>query len=149
MNGDTEVKGVTPVVTDNLDNTYTVTYEDLPLNDKNGNEIKYTVKEDEVTGYDADKSTVENGGTITNTQEKADPKDPTDPKDPSGNDDPKDPSNTTDNGGGKTTVTKKVTSVIKTGDAGNVLLYGSALVCATVLVVFLVQIRKRKRYHSR
>lgn len=149
MNGDTEVKGVTPVVTDNLDNTYTVTYEDLPLNDKNGNEIKYTVKEDEVTGYDADKSTVENGGTITNTQEKADPKDPTDPKDPSGNNDPKDPSNTTDNGGGKTTVTKKVTSVIKTGDAGNVLLYGSALVCATVLVVFLVQIRKRKRYHSR
>ena len=149
MNGDTEVKGVTPVVTDNLDNTYTVTYEDLPLNDKNGNEIKYTVKEDEVTGYDADKSTVENGGTITNTQEKADPKDPTDPKDPSGNNDPKDPSNTTDNGGGKTTVTKKVTSVIKTGDTGNVLLYGSALVCATVLVVLLVQIRKRKRYHSR
>lgn len=149
MNGDTEVKGVIPVVTDNLDNTYTVTYEDLPLIDKNGNEIKYTVKEDEVTGYDADKSTVENGGTITNTQEKADPKDPTDPKDPSGNNDPKDPSNTTDNGGGKTTVTKKVTSVIKTGDTGNLLLYGSVLVCATVLVVLLVQIRKRKHYNSR
>ena len=148
MNGDTEVTGVTPAITDNLDNTYTITYENLPLNDKNGNEIKYTVKEDDVTGYDADKSTVENGGTITNTQEKADPKDPTDPKDPSNND-PKDPSNTTDNGGGKTTVTKKVSSIIKTGDTGNVLLYGSALVCATVLVVLLVQIRKRKHYHSR
>lgn len=149
MNGDTEVTGVTPTITDNLDNTYTITYENLPLNDKIGNEIKYTVKEDDVTGYDADKSTVENGGTITNTQEKADPKDPTDPKDPSGSNDPKDPSNTSENGGGKTTVTKKVSSIIKTGDTGNVLLYGSALVCATVLVVLLVQIRKRKHYHSR
>lgn len=150
MNGDTEVKGVTPVVTDNLDNTYTVTYEDLPLNDKNGNEIKYTVKEDEVTGYDADKSTVENGGTITNTQEKEEPKDPagpTDPKDPSDNTD----KITTDNGNdnNKTTVVKKVKSIVQTGDNGTVILYGSALVCAAVLVVLLVQIRKRKNSHVR
>ena len=177
MNGDTEVTGVTPTITDNLDNTYTVVYEDLPLVDKNGNEIQYTVKEDEVTGYDADKSSVENGGTITNTQEKEEPKDPagptdpedpsdpgdpgdnvdpTDPQDPGKTTDPKNPSDntdktTTDNGNdsNKTTVVKKVRSIVQTGDNGTVILYGSALVCAAVLVVLLVQIRKRKNSHVR
>lgn len=162
MNGDTEVIGVTPTITDNLDNTYTVVYEDLPLKDSSGNEIKYTVKEDEVTGYDADKSTVENGGTITNTQEKEDPADPgdnvdpTDPQDPGKTTDPKNPSDntdktTTDNGNdsNKTTVVKKVSSIVQTGDNGTVILYGSALVCAAVLVVLLVQIRKRNNSHVR
>lgn len=162
MNGDTEVIGVTPTITDNLDNTYTVVYEDLPLKDSSGNEIKYTVKEDEVTGYDADKSTVENGGTITNTQEKEDPADPgdnvdpTDPQDPGKTTDPKNPSDntdktTTDNGNdsNKTTVVKKVRSIVQTGDNGTVILYGSALVCAAVLVVLIVQIRKRKNSHVR
>lgn len=177
MNGDTEVTGVTPTITDNLDNTYTVVYEDLPLVDKNGNEIQYTVKEDEVTGYDADKSSVENGGTITNTQEKEEPKDPagptdpedpsdpgdpgdnvdpTDPQDPGETTDPKNPSDntdktTTDNGNdsNKTTVVKKLSSIVQTGDNGTVILYGSALVCAAVLVVLLVQIRKRKNSHVR
>ena len=162
MNGDTEVTGVTPTITDNLDNTYTVVYEDLPLVDKNGNEIQYTVKEDEVTGYDADKSSVENGGTITNTKEKKDPADPgdnvdpTDPQDPGKTTDPKNPSDntdktTTDNGNdsNKTTVVKKLSSIVQTGDNGTVILYGSALVCAAVLVVLLVQIRKRKNSHVR
>jgi hypothetical protein len=177
MNGDTEVIGVTPTITDNLDNTYTVVYEDLPLVDKNGNEIQYTVKEDEVTGYDADKSSVENGGTITNTQEKEEPKDPagptdpedpsnpgdpgdnvdpTDPQDPGKTTDPKNPSDntdktTTDNGNNsnKTTVVKKVSSIVQTGDNGTVILYGFALVCAAVLVVLLVQIRKGKNSHVR
>ena len=162
MNGDTEVIGVTPTITDNLDNTYTVVYEDLLLKDSSGNEIKYTVKEDEVTGYDADKSTVENGGTITNTQEKEDPADPgdnvdpTDPQDPGKTTDPKNPSDntdktTTDNGNdsNKTTVVKKVRSIVQTGDNGTVILYGSALVCAAVLVVLIVQIRKRKNSHVR
>lgn len=168
MNGDTEVTGVTPTITDNLDNTYTVVYEDLPLLDANGNEIQYTVKEDEVTGYDADKSSVENGGTITNTKEKEEPKDPagpTDPEDPSNPGDPgdsvnptdpKNPSDntdktTTDNGNNsnKTTVVKKISSIVQTGDNGTVILYGSALVCAAVLVVLLAQIRKRKNSHVR
>ena len=177
MNGDTEVIGVTPTITDNLDNTYTVVYEDLPLKDSSGNEIQYTVKEDEVTGYDADKSSVENGGTITNTQEKEEPKDPagptdpedpsnpgdpgdnvdpTDPQDPGKTADPKNPSDntdktTTDNGNdsNKTTVVKKLSSIVQTGDNGTVILYGSALVCAAVLVVLLVQIRKRKNSHVR
>lgn len=177
MNGNKEVTGVTPVITDNQDNTYTISYENLPLKDSSGNEIKYTVKEDEVTGYDADKSSVENGGTITNTQEKEEPKDPagptdpedpsnpgdpgdnadpTDPQDPGKTTDPKNPSDntdktTTDNGNdsNKTTVVKKVRSIVQTGDNGTVILYGSALVCAAVLVVLLVQIRKRKNSHVR
>lgn len=177
MNGNKEVTGVTPVITDNQDNTYTISYENLPLKDSSGNEIKYTVKEDEVTGYDADKSSVENGGTITNTQEKEEPKDPagpTDPEDPSNpgdpgdnvdptdtqdpgkTTDPKNPSDntdktTTDNGNNsnKTTVVKKVRSIVQTGDNGSVILYGSALVCAAVLVVLLAQIRKRKNSHVR
>lgn len=168
MNGNKEVTGVTPVITDNQDNTYTISYENLPLKDSSGNEIKYTVKEDEVNGYDADNSTVENGGTITNTQEKEEPKDPagpTDPEDPSNpgdpgdNVNPTDPKNpsdntdktTTDNGNNsnKTTVVKKVSSIVQTGDNGTVILYGSALVCAAVLVVLLVQIRKRKNSHVR
>lgn len=168
MNGNKEVTGVTPVITDNQDNTYTISYENLPLKDSSGNEIEYTVKEDEVNGYDADNSTVENGGTITNTQEKEEPKDPagpTDPKDPSNpgdpgdNVNPTDPKNpsenadktTTDNGNNsnKTTVVKKVSSIVQTGDNGTVILYGSALVCAAVLVVLLVQIRKRKNSHVR
>lgn len=168
MNGNKEVTGVTPVITDNQDNTYTISYENLPLKDSSGNEIEYTVKEDEVNGYDADNSTVENGGTITNTQEKEEPKDPagpTDPEDPSNpgdpgdNVNPTDPKNpsenadktTTDNGNNsnKTTVVKKVSSIVQTGDNGTVILYGSALVCAAVLVVLLVQIRKRKNSHVR
>lgn len=168
MNGNKEVTGVTPTITDNLDNTYTISYENLPLKDSSGNEIEYTVKEDEVNGYDADNSTVENGGTITNTQEKEEPKDPagpTDPEDPSNpgdpgdNVNPTDPKNpsenadktTTDNGNNsnKTTVVKKVSSIVQTGDNGTVILYGSALVCAAVLVVLLVQIRKRKNSHVR
>ncbi len=180
MNGNKEVTGVTPTITDNLDNTYTISYENLPLKDSSGNEIKYTVKEDEVNGYDADNSTVENGGTITNTQEKEESKDPagpTDPEDPSkpgdpgdnvdpadpqdpGDNvnptDPKNPSDNTDkttadngNDSNKTTVLKKVRSIVQTGDNGTVILYGSALVCAAVLVVLLVQIRKRKNSHVR
>lgn len=177
MNGNKEVTGVTPVITDNQDNTYTISYENLPLKDSSGNEIKYTVKEDEITGYDADKSTVENGGTITNTQEKEEPKDPagptdpedpsdpgdpgdnvdpTDPQDPGETTDPKNPSDNTDktttdncNDSNKTTVVKKLSSIVQTGDNGTVILYGSALVCAAVLVVLLVQIRKRKNSHVR
>lgn len=108
---------------------------------------------------------MENGGTITNTQEKeepkdpagpTDPEDPTDPQDPGKTTDPKNPSDntdktTTDNGNdsNKTTVVKKVRSIVQTGDNGTVILYGSALVCAAVLVVLLVQIRKRKNSHVR
>ncbi len=66
MKGDTEVKNVTPVVVDHGDDTYTVTFRNLPKN-QNGTAIAYTVKEDSVAGYEADHASVPGDGTITNT----------------------------------------------------------------------------------
>ena len=66
MNGDTEVENVTPTVTDNGDNTYTVTYSSLPKY-VNGAEAAYSVKEDGIDGYTADAETVKNGATLMNT----------------------------------------------------------------------------------
>lgn len=66
MNGDTEVTGYIPTVTDNGNNTYTVTYSGMPKYSA-GQEIVYTVKEDSIPGYTADKTTAANGETITNT----------------------------------------------------------------------------------
>ena len=65
MNGDTEVENVTPTVTDNGDNTYTVTYSNLPKY-ADGAAIAYSVKEDNIDGYTADAEMVEAGGTLTN-----------------------------------------------------------------------------------
>jgi pilin isopeptide linkage protein/TQXA domain-containing protein len=44
-NGNTEVTGYTPVVTDNGDGTYTITYEDLPRYDSGGNSLSYSIVE--------------------------------------------------------------------------------------------------------
>ena len=63
---DVEVKGVTPVVEDNLDGTYKISYENLPKN-SNGQPIEYSIKEENVDGYTADKTVVKNGETLTNT----------------------------------------------------------------------------------
>ena len=63
---DVEVKGVTPVVEDNLDGTYKISYENLPKN-SNGQPIEYSIKEENVDGYTADKIVVKNGETLTNT----------------------------------------------------------------------------------
>ena len=67
MNGDTEVTGHVPEITDNKDGTYTVTYTELPQYGSGGAEIVYTVKEDAIEGYTADKQTAADGETITNT----------------------------------------------------------------------------------
>ena len=148
MNGDTEVADVTPAVTDNQDNTYTITYENLPLEDADGNEIQYTVKEDEVSGYSTDDATAENGETIVNTLKKdsgntEDPKNPTDTKDP------KKTSKTGGNDGNESVTAKTAGSIVKTGDSGNIVLYGSVLACAAALAAILVKIRKRNRLHNR
>jgi hypothetical protein len=68
MNGEEEVTGYTPVVTDNGDGTYTVKYSDLPGIANDGSSIEYTVKEDSVPEYTAEDGTdtVANGGTLTN-----------------------------------------------------------------------------------
>lgn len=54
-------------VEDNQDGTYTVSFTDLPQLDDNREEITYTIKEDPIPNYTADKTTVGNGETITNT----------------------------------------------------------------------------------
>ncbi|MBQ6663858.1 MAG: Cna B-type domain-containing protein [Firmicutes bacterium] len=63
-----EVQDVEPEVTDNGDGTYTVTYTDLPKN-ADGGEIIYSVKEDAIDGYEADKTEAADGETITNNHE--------------------------------------------------------------------------------
>ena len=68
--GDTEIPGKTPTVTDNDDNTYTVTYSDLPTYDSNKEKIIYKVIETPVDGYEADKTEALDGETITNTKVK-------------------------------------------------------------------------------
>ena len=68
MNGETEVTDVTPQITEDSDGNLTILYADLPAVDEEGNEIKYTVKEDSVEHYFAlnDEDTAEDGDTITN-----------------------------------------------------------------------------------
>ena len=56
-------------VTDNGDGTYTVSFTGLPKLDEEKAEIAYTIREDDVTGYKADKTEVADGETITNTHE--------------------------------------------------------------------------------
>ena len=55
-----------PTIVDNGDNTYTITYTGLPRFN-NGEEVKYTVTESEITGYTTEGSPAEDHGTITNT----------------------------------------------------------------------------------
>ena len=67
MNGTYELTGRTAAVVDNGDNTYTITYTGLPKYTAANAEIIYSVKEDSIQGYTADKESVDNGGTLTNT----------------------------------------------------------------------------------
>ena len=65
-NGD-ELSGYEAEVTDNGDNTYTVSYSGLPKLSDDGVEIKYSVKEKTVEGYSGDSSEVLDNGMLTNT----------------------------------------------------------------------------------
>ncbi|MBQ9264175.1 MAG: Cna B-type domain-containing protein [Clostridia bacterium] len=69
-NETTGYQEMTQTVTENQDDTFTVTYAKLPQF-TNGAEIVYTVQEDAVTGYKADLKEVKNGETLTNTHELA------------------------------------------------------------------------------
>lgn len=60
---------VTPTVTDNGDDTYTVTYSGLDRYDAQGQEITYTVTESSITDYTPSSTTVSNNGSITNSHE--------------------------------------------------------------------------------
>ena len=70
--GSTEITGQSPTVTDNGNNTYTVTYTGLPAKDATtGADISYTVKEDAVTGYTPSTTDgVADGGSLTNSRDK-------------------------------------------------------------------------------
>lgn len=61
-----EQSGYVAEITDNGDNTYTVSYKGLPKF-VDGKAVKYSVKEATVEGYNSDSSVVLNGGTLTNT----------------------------------------------------------------------------------
>ena len=63
---DPAVEGAAPTVVDNGDNTYTITYTGLPRFSE-GQEVTYTVIEDEIDGYTTEGSPAEDHGTITNT----------------------------------------------------------------------------------
>ncbi|MCI6638730.1 MAG: Cna B-type domain-containing protein, partial [Lachnospiraceae bacterium] len=66
MNGTTELTGFTPDITDNGNSTWTITYKDLPQI-IDGKDASFTVREDTVDKYSADKATVKNKESITNT----------------------------------------------------------------------------------
>lgn len=62
------VSGKEPTVVDNGDDTYTITYKDLPRFN-NGREVEYTVAESAIEGYTTTGSPAVDHGTITNTHE--------------------------------------------------------------------------------
>ncbi|MDY6283324.1 MAG: Cna B-type domain-containing protein [Erysipelotrichaceae bacterium] len=64
--GEEEQSGYVAEITDNGDNTYTVSYKGLPKL-VNGKAVKYSVKEATVEGYTSDSFDVSDGGTLVNT----------------------------------------------------------------------------------
>jgi hypothetical protein len=69
------VDGATPVVVDNGDNTFTVTYTDVDAYDSQGDEIVYTIAENipsEYGYYTASTSSVGDGGVLVNSYESDD-----------------------------------------------------------------------------
>ena len=61
-----ELSGYEAEITDNGNNTYTVSYKGLPKM-LDGKAVVYSVKEAAVEGYNSDSSVVSDGGTLTNT----------------------------------------------------------------------------------
>ena len=118
-------------MTDNGDNTYTVTYSNLPKY-KDGKAIAYSVKEDSIKGYVAEQDTVLNGGTLTNTHKVT--SSTASGMASSG------ATGTTTGGSGTTG-----TGSPKTGDSSALELYGAlAAVSAAVLLILLGLRRRRK-----
>ena len=77
MKAEGEVTDVKAQVTDNGDNTYTVRFINLPKYESGtSNEITYWVTEDSIPGYTADKTSVSDGGTLTNTHVPENPSTP-------------------------------------------------------------------------
>lgn len=66
MNGTTELTEFQPVITDNGNNSWTITYNGLPAK-IDGKDAAFTVSEDSVENYTADINSVADKGVITNT----------------------------------------------------------------------------------
>ena len=141
MNGRTEVKDVKPTVTDNGDNTWTVSYSNLPKY-AGGTVIAYSVKEDSVSGYTADAETVADGGTLTNTHKVKSS------TTPSSETDPTESSIKTSGGAGTAANGSNTNSSgsAKTGDNSALELYGllSALSMAALLILLGMKHRRNK-----
>lgn len=144
--GDAEVTGVTPAVTDNGNSTYTVTYSDLPAY-ANGSLIVYTVREDSISGYTADKESVKNGETLTNTHTVTPAPSPTSTPTPTstpgssapGSAEPYTPNTSSSSGTG--TAARPYTP--NTSDRTSVPLYaGMFLVSSAVVLMMLTKWRK-------
>ena len=142
--GDTEVTGSKPSVTDNGNNTYTVTYSDLPEY-ANGLLIEYTVREDSISGYTADKESVRNGEVLTNVHSATPAPTPTSTPNPPA---PTDPENskvytpaTSEKPAGTSTDARPYTP--NTSDRTSVPLYaGMFLVSSAVILMMLTKWRK-------
>lgn len=170
MDGDTVLCGYTPKVVDNGDNTYTVTYTDLPKY-IDGREISYSVMEKEIQGYVQSASVVKNGGTLVNTEVKeplpdrnSDEKTPTDtevtPPLPDGSDNQAVPTETeerkslpnhsgnvpakADHKAALPTALSQKQSAPETGVDSHALQYGVLSVCALAVLAVLRMLKKRK-----
>ena len=141
MKGSTEVMDATPAVTDNGDNTWTVTYSNLPKY-ANGAAIAYSVKEDSINGYTADVETVKDGEMLTNTHKV------TSSTTPSSETIPETNGKKTSQGAGTAANSSNTANSgsAKTGDSSALGLYGAlaALSMALLLVLFGMAHRRNK-----
>lgn len=153
MNGTYELTGRTAAVVDNGDNTYTVTYSDLPKYTAANAEIIYSVKEDSIQGYTADKESVDNGGTLTNTHVPTAPVKTASEGDASAGNASSGNASSTESAlgdmyGAKTAGNGAGGSAPATGDDSNPLLYASLLAASGATLLILLgkrELRKRGR----
>lgn len=151
MNGTYELTGRTAAVVDNGDNTYTITYTGLPKYTAANAEIIYSVKEDSIQGYTADKESVDNGGTLTNTHVPTAPVKTASEGDASAGNASSGNASSSDSAlgdmyGAKTAGNGAGGSAPATGDDSNPLLYASLLAASGATLLFLLGKRKlRKR----
>ena len=128
-------------VTDNGDNTWTVTYSNLPKY-ANGAAIAYSVKEDSINGYTADVETVKDGEMLTNTHKV------TSSTTPSSETIPETNGKKTSQGAGTAANSSNTANSgsAKTGDSSALGLYGAlaALSMALLLVLFGMAHRRNK-----
>jgi hypothetical protein len=153
MNGTYELTGRTATVVDNGDNTYTITYTGLPKYTAANAEIIYSVKEDSIQGYTADKESVDNGGTLTNTHVPTAPVKTASEGDASAGNTSSGNASSSDSAlgdmyGAKTDGNGAGGSVPATGDDSNPLLYASLLAASGATLLILLgkrELRKRGR----